>query len=229
LWDTVVISPDGRQVAYSVPEGDAYSIRVGEAGSGARETRVLCRACGKPHRFSPDGRFLLYNPEISVKPDPKRKFTVRLLEVANGKDRPWLEDASDSVLVCTLGQDSAWLVVVLAPPGSSGFGRGYLVPWREQPVPKSEWIKIPLPDAAPNDWRVSPAGNFFYFLEGSHLMAIRFNPQRVDFSERQEVKFVPGSTVTLKSDDAWEIRGPGLVLEREELANSSVWLMKLPR
>ena len=188
---------------------------------------IKCRACGKVRRFSPDGRFLLYNPEASVKPGPKRKFTIRLLELATGKDRLWLEDPSDSAFIPVLGQDSAWLLIVLAPPGSSGIGRGYLVPWREQPVSQSEWIMIPQLGAAPDNWRVSPTGKFFYFREGSQLKAIRFNPQRADFSEPMEVKFVPGSLKL--GDNEWTIRDPGLVFSHEEVANSSVWLMKLPR
>jgi len=74
---------------------------------------------------------------------------------------------------------------------------------------------------------VSPTGNFFYFFEGLKLMAIRFDPQRAGFDEPHEVKFLPGSAVTLKPDDFWMVRGPGLVFSRE-VENASVWLMKLP-
>jgi len=228
------ISPDGRQVAYSVAEGDSYSIRLsesGEAGGGPEEARVLCKACGRVQGFSPDGRFLFYCPECKVKHDPKRKTTVRLLEVASGKDWPWLEHPTDSVSVDgrTFGQDSGWLYMDLKPPGS-GASRGYLVPWREEPVPQSEWIEIPGfgPTSTPQ-WEASPTGNFYYFFEGSKLMAVAFDSRRKSFSEPHEVVFVPGSAVTLKPDDDWTVRGPGLVFSRQETGNSSVWLMKLPR
>ena len=56
---------------------------MGDAGAGSAEARVLCKACGLVQGFSPDGRFLFYNPEAKVKDDPKRKLTVRLLEVAS--------------------------------------------------------------------------------------------------------------------------------------------------
>jgi serine/threonine protein kinase len=95
------ISPDGRQVAYSVPEGDSYTIRVGDAGAGLAESRVLCKACGLANTFSPDGRFLFHDGGAKVKDDPKRKSTVRLLEVASGKDRLWLEHPTDSVFVAS--------------------------------------------------------------------------------------------------------------------------------
>ena len=227
----LAISPDGRQVAYSIPEGDSYSIRIGDPGADPAEARVLCKACGMVEAFSPDGRFLFHDPEAKVKDDPKRRLTVRLLEVASGKDTPWLEHPADSVFIGrTLGQDARWLSLVLFPPGSPWSRRRYLVPWREEPVPQSEWIKIPLPegtgDARP--WRISPMGDFFYLFEGSKLTAIRFDPKTAGFGGPDEVRFLPGSPVTLKPDDDWTVRGPGLVFSRQENV-SSVWLMKLPR
>jgi hypothetical protein len=97
-------------------------------------------------------------------------------------------------------------------------------------LPQSDWIRIPVPDGAGTvPWRVSPTSNFVYFFKGSKLMAIRFDPKRTTFSEPQEVKFAPVSAMTPKPDDLWAARGPGLVFSREELGNSSVWLMKLPR
>jgi hypothetical protein len=59
-------------------------------------------------------------------------------------------------------------------------------------------------------------------------MMVRFDPKTASFSEPREVKFVPGSTVTLKPDDDWTVRGPGLVFSSQQGASSSVWLMKLP-
>ncbi len=60
-------------------------------------------------------------------------------------------------------------------------------------------------------------------------MTARFDPQRASFNEPYEVKFVPGSAVTIKPDDDWIVRGPGLVSSRLEKGTPSVWLMKLPR
>jgi len=224
---SVAISPDGRRVAYSVAEGDSYSIRLGEVGAGPAEARVLCKACGLVGGFSPDGRYLLYSPEVKAKDGPNRRMTVRLLELASGKDRPWLEHATDSVSIADTFNNGRWLGVWLGPPGSVASGRVYLVPWREEPVPLLEWIKTPWSDA---DVRrsASPTGNFVYFFEGSKLMTVRFDPQRAAFSAPQEVKLVPGSAVTPKPDDDWAVRGPGLVFSRRETGNSSVWLMKLP-
>ena len=147
--------------------------------------------------FPPTGDFYFYDPESGVKDDPKTKFTVRLLELASGKDRPWVEHSDDSIFAGrALGRDSGWLWLVLAPPGS--------------PCSKQRHL---LPDGTGNvgPWRVSPAGNFFYFFQGSRIMTVRFDPQRVSFTEPHAVTFVLGSTVTPRPDDEW------------------VWLMKLPR
>ena len=101
-----------------------------------------------------------------------------------------------------------------------------MVPWREEAAPQPAWIRIPLPDGT--GWvpprRISTTGNVFYLFEGSKLMAVRFDPKTGGFSEPYEVKFVPGSAVTLKPDDDWTVRGPGLVFSRWE-GGSSVWLM----
>jgi len=59
--------------------------------------------------------------------------------------------------------------------------------------------------------------------------ATGFDPKTAGFSEPHEVKFGPGSTVTVKPDDDWTVRSPGLVFSRREDVSSSVWLMKLPR
>jgi hypothetical protein len=211
-------------------DGDSYSIYVAATGADSAEARILCRACGLIYGFSPDGRFLLYDPEAKVKENPKRKQTVRLLEVASAKDRIWAENSTDSVMVAdTLGLDSRWLMLLLELPGSHGTKRGYVVPWREEPVPQSEWTRVPVPGGAEsaNTWRASPTGNFVYFFDGSRLMAVRFDPHRGSLSEPQEVRFLPGSEVTFKPDDDWAIRGPGLVFTHNR-PNHSVWFMKLP-
>ncbi len=225
----LAISTDGRQVAYSIQEGDSYSIRVGDTGSAWTEARVLCKACGLVEAFSPGGRFVFYRPQAKVQDGIQRKSVVRLLDVASGKDRPWLEHPIDSVFVdSTLDRDPGWLIVTLSPPGSPSSQQSYLVRWKEEPVPQSEWIKIPWPGGTRTaNWRVSQSGNFFYLFEGSKLTAVRFDSQKGSFGEPVEVEYAPGSAVTLDAGDDWTVRGPGLVISREETI-MSVWTMKLP-
>jgi hypothetical protein len=104
----------------------------------------------------------------------------------------------------------------------------YIVPWREEAVPPSDWIKVPLPDAYPKFVGASPRGDFVYFFEGTKLKAIRFASQTGRFSEPYEVRFIAGSPATPRSDDDWEVRDPGLVFSRDE-TTSSIWLMRLPQ
>jgi len=215
----VVVSRDGRQFAYAAPEGDSYSIRVGDAGADAG-ARVVCKGCGLPRRFSPDGRFLLYSPQAQSKSGPtKGKLTVRLLELASGRDRPWLEHPAESVLAGSFGADGAWFDV-----GVGGPDKRYLVFWREEPVPVSEWLEAPTRSP---DWKPAPSGNSFYFVQDRKLMGAHFDTKTRTFGQPFEVKFPPGSAVEWKPDDSWLIRGPGLVFTRQE-PHGSVWLMKLP-
>ncbi len=230
-WPEPAISPDGRQLAYSIPDGNSYSIRVGSAGGRWTDARVLCTGCGQVDGYSPDGRFLLYDPKARSDVTGVRK-TIRLLDISSGKDRPWLEYPTDSaVLGGRLGAGSTWLAVGIWPLESKPI-QWYLVPWSEEPASQSKWIKIPLPNTLINTnltpWRLSPASNFIYLFDGPKLMAVRFDPERRGFGEPQEVKFLPGSTTNVNPDDDWTVRGPGLVFSRHE-TTSSAWLMKLPR
>jgi hypothetical protein len=126
----LAVSRDGRQIAYSVPEGDSYSIRVGDAGADPSTARQLCRSCGLVRRFSPDGRFLLYSPEVQPKPNGLKR-TIRLREVASGNDRPWMEHPTESVTTAGFDEDGARLAIAVYPAGSAQTSKAYLVPWRE--------------------------------------------------------------------------------------------------
>ncbi len=224
------ISADGRQIAYSMPEGNSWSIRVAGANADLSQARVLCKECGIPYQFSPDGRFLLYAPGVQLNNDPKKNRAVHLLDVASGKDEPWIEDPSDSLRVAReTGVSSGW-VVLTAQANSSGPKRAYLVPWKEKAVPRSEWIAMPLADENSDvAWRASPQGDFFYGFEGTRLMAVRFDPKKRAFSEPHEVVVPTGSRTTLSQRDAMMVRAQGLVFSHEESLNPSVWLMKVPR
>lgn len=180
----VIVSRDGRQIAYSVPEGDSYSIRVGDAGADPGTARVVCKSSGLARRFSPGGRFLLYSPEVQSKPGPsRRKLTVRLLELASGGDRPWLEHPTESVLADSFGEDGAWFDVRVGRPDNR-----YIVPWREEPVPVSEWLEAPTRRA---DWEPAPPRNSFYIVQDRKLMGAQFDSKTRTFGQPFEVKFPP--------------------------------------
>jgi eukaryotic-like serine/threonine-protein kinase len=221
------VSPDGRRIAYSYPDGDAISISVGETGAGYAQARVLCKGCGRVQWFSPDGRFLFYIPEVKVKPDLKRKVSVHLLDVSTGKDRPWAEDPTRSVSVReTIGNGFEWVWLTLRQPGEQA-SEDYLVRWREGPIPLSELTKTKVPQV-PGQHRFSPTGDFYY-VDGDKFMLRRFNPQTGDFGEAHDLVFLPGSAVALKTSDRFAVRSRGLVFAHSEPGGSSLWLMKLPR
>jgi serine/threonine protein kinase/Tol biopolymer transport system component len=220
------ISPDGRYIAYSYPDGDGITISVGEVGAGYAQARVLCKGCGRLQWFSPDGRFLFYHPEVKVKPDPKQKLTLRLLEISSGKDRPWAEDPIHSVSVLEpSGSGSEWVALTLRKPGEQAF-QDYVVRWREQPIPPSELTKRMLPLGS-GQRRFSPAGDVYY-VDGNRFMLRRFDRHSGNFGEAHEIGFPAGSAVSLDPSDRFAVRSRGLVFAHAEPAGSSLWLMKLP-
>jgi hypothetical protein len=148
-----------------------------------------------------------------------------LLEVATGKDRRWLEHPSESITFAgAFGSDSRWIAVQLQALGSAGGVRWSIVPWREEPVPLSEWIEVKGPLASAN---YSAFGDFFQYFQNGKFMAVRFDPKTRAVSQPYEVKFPPGTGETVRPTDGWSLRGPGLLFSRRE-STSSVWLMKLP-
>jgi Tol biopolymer transport system component len=73
----MTISPDGKQIAYTVPEGNSWSILVAGADAAISNARVLCKACDALYEFSPDGRFLLYGPGVHLNEGPYDKKNSR--------------------------------------------------------------------------------------------------------------------------------------------------------
>ena len=86
-------------------------------------------------------------------------------------------------------------------------------------MPIAKWVEAP---AIGERWEYTPSSNFIYFLQSPKLLGMRFDPKARAFGNPFEVQ-----TVEWKPDDAWVIRGPGLVFTRQE-KHGSVWLMKLP-
>src|SRR5262249_10228637 len=149
------------------------------------------------------------------------KYTLRLMDLATGKDRPWLEHPTESISISgVFGVDSQWVALRLHPPGSDA-SHWMIVPWRPDPVPASEWIEA---RGVPTSANYATKGNYFHFYRGDKLMAVHFDPKTRSVSNPYEVK-LPADTV--KPSDTKLLRGPGLVFGRPEFT-SSVWLMKLP-
>jgi eukaryotic-like serine/threonine-protein kinase len=220
-----IASRDGRHIAYSLAEGDVFSISIGEPMDPLNSARVLCRGCGRASAFSPDGRFLLYDSGRNVRPKPDRKATIRSLDVSAGAAKLWLEDPSDSLeLEGFTGEGGQWAVVSARDPHApTTSAHTFLVPWHEGPVGRSEWIAVPVSGA-----KFSPTGDLTYFFKGAELWAMKFDPRTKRLGPSFEVKPLPSSEPVPRPDDQWTVRGPGIVFARVETRNS-VWLMKLPK
>jgi Tol biopolymer transport system component/tRNA A-37 threonylcarbamoyl transferase component Bud32 len=223
------ISPDGRLLAFSVKDDKSQSMRLMEAKVAG--SRVLCQECGDPYLFSPDGRFILYAQSPPSKLSAGNKKSVRILEVSTGKNRLWLEDSADLIQLSTwFGTNSGWILVTARGAGSPAVNRGFLAPWQEQAVPRSEWIQMPLgnKNGGVARWRASRSGSFFYAFRGPQLIAVHFDTVKKAFGTPFEVIVPAGSEITPGPDDRVHGSAQGLVFSREESTNPVVWVMKLP-
>jgi len=223
LANLSIISPEGRQVAWTRPEGDTYGISVGAVGSPLEAARTLSRDCGRAISFTPDSRYLICQPESRVKANPKQKYSTALLEVASGEVIPWLQDATESVTVGGfVAGDRA--IITTERPGEAATRRNWLARWRPEPIPRSEWIEF-KPHL--KDWNYSLTTLFIYGFQDSGLMAIRFDVKQGRMSEPFPVRLVSGSPTELRPSDTWFVRGSGIAFARRQ-TSGSVWLMKLP-
>jgi hypothetical protein len=219
-----IVSRDGRTIAHSRPEsGGGYSISLGQAD--APSERVVCEKCGLAQAFSPDGKYLLLQPEASSRPNVRKKTSIHLLDVTSGSRKAWLDDRADYLGVRGLtGVAGEWVIVSAITPGAqSKQARTFLVPWGTESVPRSEWIEV-----AGENLRFSPANNLAYFFEGVQLMAMRFDPKRKQMGAPFQVRLTPGSQPVLKPDDNWVVRGPGIVFSPTDI-KSSIWLLTLAK
>ena len=228
-----VISRDGRRVA-EVEDADRPGIRLREAGADPSAARVVCKACGFLEGFSPDGRFLFVDPAARLNGDPTRKVTVGLVDATTGQGRPWLEHPTDSIRIKEdlFGEDGAWVVVEASAPGAGPFKshRLFIVPWRDRPVPLSEWIEVGKAESrlAIFSLNFSRNGNLVFEVKSPDVSVARFDPKTRTLSAFSPVKFIPGPPLPLKSPDPEVFLRQGLVIGRRE-STSSIWLMKLPK
>jgi hypothetical protein len=198
-------------------------VRIASPNEAPEQGRLLCKACGRAIRFSADGRFVIYQREATVQTDPKRKLTASLMEADSGKERPWLEHPSDSIVsVSTFADNLAYAIVRVSSPGTQRTKAVYVVPWREEPVRFNEWIEVK--ELADND-NYSANGNTIEFVKNQQLMEMRFDLATRSFSAPYPVKLVAAFAPALMPN-SWILRDAGLVFTSRETA-SSVWLMKM--
>lgn len=163
VTDHPLFSHDGKQVAYRVYDKPKLPIDVKDLSG---KVRRACEDCGAPTDWSPDGRYLLYEPGSTI------AFVSRL-NVATGKWEEWLQHPRFSLRGGRYSPDGKW--IAFQAETSRNARRIFIAPDRKQSSEK-DWIPIGWSDSEMSDlnqdppvdllpsW--SPDGKLLYFLSG---------------------------------------------------------------
>jgi Tol biopolymer transport system component len=151
---SALISPDGQFVTWRNSSFNDAHIFV-TPFNGGLPTEV-CADCGVPTAWSPDGRFLVYQPNLS------QHLFVGLLEVATGKKIEYLKSPDRQFAQGAISADGKWMVFTVRR-AIRDFTI-YAAPFSpDRPPPEAEWVEIVRsPETDPNA-RWSPDGNLLYF------------------------------------------------------------------
>jgi hypothetical protein len=219
LGAAVIVSVDGKSVAQSNNAGD---ISIGLAGGRPETLRPLCKKCGAPRLFSPDGEYVV----VSTSTGPGARRSLRLVKVATGESTPWIEDPVESVSTFDYFAGTGWLSINTRMPGDpSGGGAGrFAIQWRIPASPRSDWIEIPLPTKV--GWNLSPGSPFIYGTLSRDPYSVRFDPKTGRFGKLFPLHLNQGPQ-GFQPGDGFGLRGPGFVLTRRSITGS-IWTMKLP-
>lgn len=162
------VSPDGTNVAYSVPQNGKMPIFVMAATGGVPQQ--VCVDCGDVEQWSPDGGAILY---VTVD-DPSG---VGLLKVGSAQQNDWLKHPGYGIYNPRFSSDGGWVAFngrldKLAP------ARVFVAKVQGlMAAPEKEWIVVSEDGEAPG-W--SPQANLLYFWsdrDGSPcLWAQRLDP-----------------------------------------------------
>ena len=149
-----IISPDGQLVAWRESSFSDQRIFVTPFDGGL--ATQACADCGDPTAWSPDGRYLLYQPALS------RHGMVGLFEIGSGKKIEYLKSPDLQLGDGSISSDGKWIVFTgrRAPRDFTT----YVAPFSPDGAPvTAEWIEVLRSlETAPNP-RWSPDGNLLYF------------------------------------------------------------------
>jgi Tol biopolymer transport system component len=149
-----VVSPDGRSVAWRDSSFTDQRIFVTPFTGGL--AKEVCPDCGVPTAWSPDGRYLVYQPTRS------HHMTVGLLEVSSGKKIEYLSSPELQLAASSISDDGKW--IVFAARRAARDFTIYVAPFSAgRPPATAQWVEILRSlETAPNP-RWSPDGNTLYF------------------------------------------------------------------
>jgi Tol biopolymer transport system component len=151
---SALISPDGQFVTWRKSSFNDAHIFI-TPFNGGLPTEV-CVDCGVPTAWSPDGRFLVYQPNLS------QHLFVGLLEVTTGKKIEYLKNPDRQFAQGAISPDGKWMVFTVRR-AIRDFTI-YAAPFApDRPPPEAEWVEIVrAPETDPNA-RWAPDGNLLYF------------------------------------------------------------------
>jgi len=149
-----VVSPDGRSVAWRDSSFTDQRIFVTPFTGGL--AKEVCPDCGVPTAWSPDGRYLVYQPTRS------HHMAVGLLEVGSGKKIEYLNSPELQLAASSISDDGKW--IVFAARRAARDFTIYVAPFSVgRPPVTAQWVEILRSlETAPNP-RWSPDGNTLYF------------------------------------------------------------------
>ena len=149
-----LISPDGQLVAWRENGVTDQQIFV-TPFDGALATQV-CADCGAPTGWSPDGRYIVYQPTLS------HHLSISLLEVATKKKIEYLKSPELQFADGSISPNGKW--IVFAQRRAMRDFAIYVAPFSPERTPvAAEWVEVLRSlETAPNA-RWSGDGNLLYF------------------------------------------------------------------
>ena len=167
--DFPVISPDSKRVAFRQFEQPAVPILVAETDSGKVER--VCDDCGAPSSWSPDGKYLLYEPGATIAFVGRFNLRTRQPEVL-------LRHPEYSLRAARYSPNGRWIALYAE---TSREGRKIFVAPADHETPPAEWIAV----TSGSDIAMLPAWSddstqlFFLNDAGGHrsIVGQRLDPQ----------------------------------------------------
>ncbi|MFN7922019.1 MAG: hypothetical protein U0Q16_18090 [Bryobacteraceae bacterium] len=226
--DYPILSPDGQLAAYRSIEDPKVPIWVVEIGSGS--SRQLCGDCGGPTDWSPDGRYILYEPGATT-------AYIGRLDVSAHKEASLIAHPAMSLRGGRFSPDGKW-IAFHAESGSLK-RQIFIAPHTDTTSSVESWIPVTGGDSLDYNPFWSPDGNLIYFIsERDGFRSIW--AQRIDWKRKArageafQVLAVRTASRTLLRNSRVRYTGIGPVVRQGRMAfamdssNFNIWTLPLP-